>query len=722
MAVKYLRLFDPTQQFQLKGGQLNVAGRLYVHLEATDDLADLYDENGVQLTQPVTLDNNGRAAGLFVDAAKVYWLDVQDQYGMSQFTIRKMTPCGGGGGSLLGGSYDVTSSDGSINVDKSVDGGVTTFDLTRPEDTAELLEWIRCDGSTRWNVCGDTFVPIYTDGTMEVGTKGIKLYGGHYYHVTAHIRVTKPDNAEPWYDEMFGMFVCDYGQGEETVVTQKSLVADYSMGLTQEYEISTDVLPTSDCELLIDVADQSINQYKGIELVDVEAHRIYSGAPTIPMGVADKEWIAENYQPMLTAGDNIYIDTTTWTISASGGSGGGSIYNSGDGTIVHNTGNHEIDIDWTKVQPKLTAGEGISIVNNVISAVGGGGGGDYTGENGVYVDNVNRIISLDGDVVVDPDYHHTDYNFTLIYKNKLDGIEDGAERNVQSDWTQTDNTADDFIKHKPANLVQDADYVHTDNNFSDTAKAKLDSIEAGAEVNVQSDWSQTDPDADDYIKNKPPVLVGKELVAGTNIAITQNANDVTISALYASGTYDTQAVSGSEHIFISSDCQWTTDLTPSGEIAAIGTWAEQIGAWRTDHDIGNDGENFRAYSTTGGVTYYDSALNGTLSDAFALGRFSTSPYYTYSVDFNMNGLLKPRSNMSPYQRMYVALVDVNDPLDEHFVVRSGLFDVNANLELHWTFKGRGALAIRLYNVSHEDAVSDIGVQPFPNLSIIARKI
>ena len=107
MAVKYLRLFDPTQQFQLKGGQLNVAGRLFVHLEATDDLAALYDENGVQLTQPVILDNNGRAAGLFVDAAKVYWLDVQDQYGMSQFTVRKMTPCGGGSGSVIGNSYDV---------------------------------------------------------------------------------------------------------------------------------------------------------------------------------------------------------------------------------------------------------------------------------------------------------------------------------------------------------------------------------------------------------------------------------------------------------------------------------------------------------------------------------------------------------------------------------------------------------------------------------------
>ena len=36
-------------------------------------------------------------------------------------------------------------------------------------------------------------------------------------------------------------------------------------------------------------------------------------------------------------------------------------------------------------------------------------------------------------------------------------------------------------------------------------KIKLDSIASGAEVNVQSNWAQTDTDADDYIKNKPDI-------------------------------------------------------------------------------------------------------------------------------------------------------------------------------------------------------------------------
>ena len=65
-------------------------------------------------------------------------------------------------------------------------------------------------------------------------------------------------------------------------------------------------------------------------------------------------------------------------------------------------------------------------------------------------------------------------NFTDAEKTKLAGIAVGAEVNVQSDWNQGDDTADDYIKNKPANLVQDPAYVHTDNNFTNAEKAKAD--------------------------------------------------------------------------------------------------------------------------------------------------------------------------------------------------------------------------------------------------------
>jgi len=47
---------------------------------------------------------------------------------------------------------------------------------------------------------------------------------------------------------------------------------------------------------------------------------------------------------------------------------------------------------------------------------------------------------------------------------------------VQSDWNENDTTELDYIKNKPQNLVQDANYVHTDNNYDATAKGKVDSL------------------------------------------------------------------------------------------------------------------------------------------------------------------------------------------------------------------------------------------------------
>ena len=43
-------------------------------------------------------------------------------------------------------------------------------------------------------------------------------------------------------------------------------------------------------------------------------------------------------------------------------------------------------------------------------------------------------------------------DFTSALKTKLDGIASGAEVNVQSDWSQNDNSADDYIKNKPTKL------------------------------------------------------------------------------------------------------------------------------------------------------------------------------------------------------------------------------------------------------------------------------
>lgn len=67
----------------------------------------------------------------------------------------------------------------------------------------------------------------------------------------------------------------------------------------------------------------------------------------------------------------------------------------------------------------------------------------------------------------------------------------------------TKGEVNNLIPDLPDNIVTDANYVHTDNNFTTTLKDKLDRIASGAEVNVQANWNETNSSSDAYIQNKP---------------------------------------------------------------------------------------------------------------------------------------------------------------------------------------------------------------------------
>lgn len=101
----------------------------------------------------------------------------------------------------------------------------------------------------------------------------------------------------------------------------------------------------------------------------------------------------------------------------------------------------------------------------------------------------------------------------------IDGTTYDAPIQVQSDWSQTDNTAIDYIKNKPSipsGQVQ-SDWTQTDVNAVDYIKNKpsLASVATSGSYDdlsntptipaaqIQSDWSQTNSSALDYIKNKP---------------------------------------------------------------------------------------------------------------------------------------------------------------------------------------------------------------------------
>ena len=183
---------------------------------------------------------------------------------------------------------------------------------------------------------------------------------------------------------------------------------------------------------------------------------------------------------------------------------------------------------------------------------------------------------------------YTNWEIDTLLTNKVDKVEWKALST--NDYTTTEKNKLAWIESNannyilPSDVVQDATYTKTDNNFTDILKTKLDLIASWAEVNVNADWNSVGWDSE--ILNKPTIptrtsdLVNDSLLsditAWTNITIdkTDPRNPV-ISSTWWGGT---------------STLDWLTDVTitsPSNWQAltyhtATSQWINTTPVWAWD--------------------------------------------------------------------------------------------------------------------------------------------
>ena len=159
----------------------------------------------------------------------------------------------------------------------------------------------------------------------------------------------------------------------------------------------------------------------------------------------------------------------------------------------------------------------------------------------------------------------------------------GGGSSVQSDWNQTDATAKDYIKNKPAITAQ-----------------------------VQSDWNQTNATAKDYIKNKP-TIIGKTSVNQYGSVLGEVFNNYNNNA--ANGFYSHAEGSGTK---ASGSCSHAEGerTTASGDYSHAEGWTTKASE-QYSHAEGNSTE----------ATGYCSHAEG--SDTKASGQYSHAEgYYT----------------------------------------------------------------------------------------------
>ena len=107
----------------------------------------------------------------------------------------------------------------------------------------------------------------------------------------------------------------------------------------------------------------------------------------------------------------------------------------------------------------------------------------------------------------------------------------------------------------------------TDGLMSAEDKIKLDGIEEGAEVNVQSDWNITDTSSDAYIKNKPAALPANGGNASTVNGHTVETN-VPANAVFTDTTYE-KATQNKSGLMSASDKLKLDDIDENANYIAV---------------------------------------------------------------------------------------------------------------------------------------------------------
>ena len=191
---------------------------------------------------------------------------------------------------------------------------------------------------------------------------------------------------------------------------------------------------------------------------------------------------------------------------------------------------------------QYTAGEGIDITNNTISVTNGAKAITQDTnikdlDPGVYICNGDYKLYWSSDAYVKPKgilevaSHNTSTsrNFSIITKSfsYQTSSSSGGSLYPHLFVGEAPSNITPTIKRLDTLASDDVATAYNKGLMSSTDKAKLNGISAGAEVNVQSDWNESDNTSDSYIQNKPTVPTKVSDLDNDSGFIDNTVNDLT---------------------------------------------------------------------------------------------------------------------------------------------------------------------------------------------------
>lgn len=583
MALAYL--LDPCKQYQNRAGVNNVNGWLEVFEFDTDDRATVYsDFAGTLAPAHIGIDNNGRAV-MIVDSAIAYRVEMHAPNGELIFTQAPIWTVASGGG--VGALVKVVSTDGTIDVQKTTVGAVTTYDLSTGGDE-EPSTWgsktctaSAVSGNNEWA----ELAFASSEGSISYNN-GWTVTKKCAIDIAASIEMTSGDAAGLKDIEV----KCEFFKNGTSVLVENGLV-DPSKTIDRvsfEYKGAANKNDVINAVVSVRCAQSLTVGLVGRVFYNEECDGVIGGS-----GGGGGDYVAGEginitgdvisidnsvVQHKLVAGDNISINPVTNVISVTGLTQVQSDWEEDDPTdpayIKHRPDlsqyvtESELAVDLSDYQKKLVAGTNITIdpVTNVISASGGSGEqvqSDWTEDDpadpayikhrpdlsqyATVTDLSGKADKVDNATAgnlagLDATGNLTDSGIAasdVATQSDLSGKQDTlvAGDNITINSTTNVISATDTNTHRPIQLegsqilgdnTDPLNFVAGSNVTITNSNGSLTiAASGGSGTQVQSDWTENDSSDPAYIKHRP---AEKPLVAGANIAITEVNNQVVISS------------------------------------------------------------------------------------------------------------------------------------------------------------------------------------------------
>jgi len=292
---------------------------------------------------------------------------------------------------------------------------------------------------------------------------------------------------------------------------------------------SSDGLMSSNDKTKLDTISSGaeVNVQSNWSETDNSSDTFIQNKPYIATGNQIIDWTSDNAGtihstniPTLNQDTNGSAASLSATLGVSSGGTGQTSYTDGQLLIGNTVGN-------TLSKATLTGGSNIAITNGngSITISSTDTNTTYTAGNGLDLSGTEFTLNSDGTTL--SNNVGSGQSGVLKVPNALI-----AGSNISfSSGTTYDGSAEITITSTDTNTTYSNATTSSDGLMSSNDKTKLDTISSGAEVNVQSNWNETDNSSDTFIQNKPYIATGNQIIdwTSTNAGTIHSTNIPTLN-------------------------------------------------------------------------------------------------------------------------------------------------------------------------------------------------